>query len=458
VITADNLLIEECRLQNTRGTAPEAGIDFEPNHPEEVLSNCVLRNVRSDNNAGHAYHFYLGNLAERSQPISIRLENCSSSGCDRHSASIAIDNRNGERSVRGSIEFVNCRFDNDRGGGIQIRGNEGDGCRMRFVECTVIRQDVNDLSTAPITILAPRRPDLTTGNIELARCVVRDALDRRPISLSASPLIGLENLSGSLDVVSPAGERSYTLDAAQLQQWFPDQGRIARVPRWDFDWRTCQSVTAGGVSFVDGRGSVRLRQRASLIVWAEAHQPLKLEVIMEPVGRYTAGPGQLQLTAPTGEPQRLPPQVAAGRVAYEFTPRQDGPHRLDWTGSSHETLRPVRCSRPLAILSELSGTSLIHPVGTLQFRVPAAVTRWAIVVGGAGPGERVTATIRDAAGNTVASQENIAATHLFMLQRQPSTDDQIWSITFARPSEGVLEDVSLYCVGIPPLLSISAGQ
>ena len=60
VITAENLLIEGCVLRQTRGTAPQAGIDFEPNRPEERLVNCVLRNCRSEYNAGHAYHIYLG--------------------------------------------------------------------------------------------------------------------------------------------------------------------------------------------------------------------------------------------------------------------------------------------------------------------------------------------------------------------------------------------------------------
>ncbi len=244
VITADNLLIENCRLVNTRGTAPEAGIDFEPNHPEETLSNCVMRNCSSDNNAGHAYHFYLGNLHEQSPPISIRMENCTSKGCQRHSASVAIDNRNGAKSVRGSIEFVNCRFDQDLGGGIQVRGNEADGCRIRFARCELIRDDRERPGPAPITIQAPRRPDLTIGNIEFAQCVIRDTRARRPIELAVSPLAGLDKVTGSLTVHSPEGERQLTLDSAQLQRWFPDQGRIGSIPRWDFDWRNCQPVSA----------------------------------------------------------------------------------------------------------------------------------------------------------------------------------------------------------------------
>ena len=42
VICAENLLIEDCRLRNTSGTAPQAGIDFEPNSPTDSLINCEI--------------------------------------------------------------------------------------------------------------------------------------------------------------------------------------------------------------------------------------------------------------------------------------------------------------------------------------------------------------------------------------------------------------------------------
>ncbi|MBD3292639.1 MAG: hypothetical protein GF393_06915, partial [Armatimonadia bacterium] len=44
VITAQNLLIENTTLSNTAGTPPQAGIDFEPNHPRQRLVNVVMRN------------------------------------------------------------------------------------------------------------------------------------------------------------------------------------------------------------------------------------------------------------------------------------------------------------------------------------------------------------------------------------------------------------------------------
>ncbi|MFC1760900.1 right-handed parallel beta-helix repeat-containing protein [Planctomycetota bacterium] len=225
VITAENLLIEDCVFRNTQGTIPQSGIDLEPNHSDERLVNCVLRNCRSENNVGHAYLIYLVHMNERSIPVSIRFQNCTSIGCHRYSTHVAVANSHGERTVRGMIEFTDCRFEADAQAGVYIRGNEADGCRVCFERCEVIRRDEKATELAPITIEAPQRPDLDAGNIEISDCIIRDTLVRQPLALIASPTTRLRNLTGSLTVESPQGKHFYTLDSAQLEEWFPTQGR-----------------------------------------------------------------------------------------------------------------------------------------------------------------------------------------------------------------------------------------
>jgi parallel beta-helix repeat protein len=51
VISAVNLLIENCVIKNTQGTSPEAGIDFEPNRKTQRLSDMTVRNCTFENNA-----------------------------------------------------------------------------------------------------------------------------------------------------------------------------------------------------------------------------------------------------------------------------------------------------------------------------------------------------------------------------------------------------------------------
>ncbi len=452
VITGENLLLENCVFSNTEGTAPEAGIDFEPNHFQERLVNCVLRNCRSENNAGHAYHLYLGQMHEGSPPVSIRFENCTSKDCREYSTYIGVANRNAEPTVRGSIEYVGCRFDGDRGAGVYINGNEADGCRVRLQGCEIIRRDAPDSKIAPITIAAPQRLDLDAGNVEIVDCTIRDGLDRQPLGLLASPTTPLRNVSGRLTVQSPGGKTAYTLDREQLAKWFPTQGLVARIQRLEFDWRKTRPAQVDAVG-PKGIATFRIRRQAALLIWGQAGQPLELAVKMEPVGRATPGPDPIEATSRSGKRTKLVPKVEEVQAVYTLTPEETGPYRLDWEGDGGETLRPVRCTAPLAILGERVGANFIRPIGTLYFAVPAGVARWAVVVGGSGTAETVKAAVRNSAGDVVAEQDNIAAPHAFLLQRDRSDSMEIWSLTLDKAAQGVMEDVSVQGVGIPPVFA-----
>ncbi len=125
VISAENLLIEDTVLKNTSGTAPQAGIDFEPNHAGEKIVNCVMRNCVAENNDGGAYVLYLRPLDGTSAPISVRIEDCVSRGTNAISASITTSNGGPNGPAQGLIEFVNCRFEDTGTAGISVRDVAG---------------------------------------------------------------------------------------------------------------------------------------------------------------------------------------------------------------------------------------------------------------------------------------------------------------------------------------------
>jgi hypothetical protein len=74
VISAENLLIENAVLKDTWGTAPQAGIDFEPNEASEKLVHIVMRDCVSENNRGDAYDLYVPALNAQSAEVSMRKE------------------------------------------------------------------------------------------------------------------------------------------------------------------------------------------------------------------------------------------------------------------------------------------------------------------------------------------------------------------------------------------------
>lgn len=80
VISAENLLIEDCILKNTHGTAPKDGIDFEPNKPFNRFVNCRVRNCTFENNAGYSIEVALQHSDATTAPCDIVVENCRATG------------------------------------------------------------------------------------------------------------------------------------------------------------------------------------------------------------------------------------------------------------------------------------------------------------------------------------------------------------------------------------------
>lgn len=453
VITAEDLLIEDCVLKNTQGTAPEAGIDFEPNRSTERLINCVMRNCRSENNRGHGYHLYLGHLDRDSEPISIRFENCTSKSNGRYSTYVGLANREGKPTVDGSVEYVGCRFDSDEKAGVYIRGSEKGGSRVIFRKCEVIRGDEKEAAAlAPIAIEMPRRMDTDLGIVRIEDTLVRDAVSRQPIGLAGSPLARIANLTGNLRYVSPQGEETFQIDAAQLAKWFPVHSTATRIAPIDFDWRLAAPVSADVQPFPS---KIRLRRSAAMLVWAEKGVACELRVKFGGVGRREPGVGSMRLVTTSGDERKLKPQRQESVHVYTFTPEGIGPVRLEWEGDSKETIQPVSCSRPMALLVEASGVNFFHSSGRLFFPVPEGRDRFAVLVEGAGTAETVKAMVRDGAGDVIDEKDNIAAPHVFVIERKPPAAPEVWSLTLERATEGILEDVTIQCLGVPPLLALS---
>jgi polygalacturonase len=74
VVSVKGLLVERTVMARTRGTPPAAGIDFEPNHADELVQDIVLRGCRIESNAGAGLQVYLNELTAESEPVSIRVD------------------------------------------------------------------------------------------------------------------------------------------------------------------------------------------------------------------------------------------------------------------------------------------------------------------------------------------------------------------------------------------------
>ena len=206
VISAVNLLIENCVLANTGGTPPGAGIDLEPNSAGEKLVNCVIRNTVIENNEGAGLLVYLKNLSRESDPVSIRFDNC----YVRNGKDVGI----GVGAVKddgpqGLIAFTNCTIENTANGGISVYDKSADNARVRFENCrwkdVGLGEGERERLRAPLMV-ALIRPTLTRklGGIDFVDCYVYDDKDR-PVLVAGGRQFGVHDLKGRITVRNPHG-------------------------------------------------------------------------------------------------------------------------------------------------------------------------------------------------------------------------------------------------------------
>ncbi|WP_142827215.1 S-layer homology domain-containing protein [Planococcus soli] len=74
VISVKNLEIINAVISKTNGTAPQAGIDIEPNNSQEILENIKILNLSTEKNIGSGVFMYLANLKGSLNPVSIYVD------------------------------------------------------------------------------------------------------------------------------------------------------------------------------------------------------------------------------------------------------------------------------------------------------------------------------------------------------------------------------------------------
>lgn len=181
IISAVDLLIENCQFLNTDGTAPRAGVDFEPNAANEKLINCVMRGCVIDNNAGPGILVYLKPLTAETDPVSVRCEDCYIRG-GRHAGLVVGAVR--DDGPRGTIEFRDCTVENVRLEGAVVYDKSAAGARVRFVNCNWrgVWSESPAEGRVPLTVRLGR-PSITTqpGGVEFVDCRLWDSVDRPAI-------------------------------------------------------------------------------------------------------------------------------------------------------------------------------------------------------------------------------------------------------------------------------------
>ena len=204
ICSGENILIEDCILSNTKGTPPEAGIDFEPDRPNECLSNITLRNVLSINNAGNGADVYPVQMRDFSTPVSIILENFRSIG-NRCGVFACANDRIESGHVRGKVEFRNCLFADSRDSGLTLRGLPKGAMDLSFENC-IVSNCAPEKMVADVILKTEQARQGYSDGIDFGNLTIYQPRDRDWFRCGQG-CFGPRprNVSGEITVVKPGG-------------------------------------------------------------------------------------------------------------------------------------------------------------------------------------------------------------------------------------------------------------
>ncbi len=454
VFDAENLLIEDCVLSNTSGTAPQAGIDIEPDTNRERLVGVVLRNVVSRGNAGNGFDLYLNNLDDTCPPVSVRFENCRSEG----NATAASVNGGGTRVdhfVKGLVAFTNCTFLSPRKG-IYVGSTPASAYDVRFTDCVVSNAAQQDVRFASAKLLQGQPDGIALENLLVHQPANRPWFVRGGRGLGPVPA----RITGNVTAVKPGGTRETTvLDRAWTERNLPaTDGGVPVPPRAALP--SARDVVAH---------DVHPGEMAKLSKFACVGNT-RLVFLMERPGpaRFTAR----QLTVVKDRPAATAPYIvtrlgADGRKlkawklpAVGYEPKEvvfDAPAAGFYSfevksGGTRFVLE--RASVPVAL--ELTGAGqLVAPLGrrpfSLTFEKPAGVP-FALLAAG-DDYYRFGWALVDPAGTVRGQADNVDGISFARADTDPSSG--LWRIDFRKGAKPVFDWIQLDLFGVPAWLFLS---
>jgi hypothetical protein len=453
VISARNLLIENCILKNTSGTPPSAGIDFEPNRANEELVNCVMRNCVSENNDGDGYEFYIRNLNGESADLSIRLENCRSVG-DRIPIRYVINNGPGDVAVKGSAEFINCSFENGRKGGVFIGDKPAKAGQVRFVKCVISNPALDNPAISPIIFNTRHGATEDIGGVDFVDCVIRDPIDRIPIDFKDwSGDLRITDIKGSLMVERDGVKKEYQITPELLKDWIPILS-FKKIPKFSMSGIELQPVfpEADPDKFSDC--FAKLRRDASCIIYAKESELVRLNIRYFQVGRYSGNSMTVNVFSASGGLIHEQDMPFKSESEIQFTAQEKGTYKVAFS-TGHNAAQIVSSSHRLCMSSEDAPIHLFGTTGEFYFHVPGGIGEFGVKVFGDSSSEAVKATLIDASGNEIETKDNITQPHVFVVNRDDAKSGEVWKLKIEKPSAISFEDYYIQLLGIPPFISCS---
>ena len=414
VISAENLVIRNCRFTRAVGTSPAGGIDFEPNRPVERLVNCLVENCLFENNRGAGICVSPNHLNKDSLPVSITFRNCRSVG--NGLGVFLYPSRDSKiYPVKGKVEFISCEFLNS-GNLFQDPVTKSVDFFFRNCKFAPSRKE-----TAGINIVCKYAEGREIGGLHFENCTMTCGSEKvKPITLLYQGTGDVsDQITGSLDVIRNGKTERFDFPAFVRER----QAYFSRINHL----KPVAGVDLGGLKRMKQvrerfRNEACLRGTFTYVQYAGKGESVTVNARI--ISGGYPGNVDIELKAPDGKRIRkysFPPDGKDHPIS--FTANETGYYTL--TGVTVQRV-DLSSSHPGGAYLVKNGFQVLLPVsGRLYFEVPEGVGEFQL---GISADQRASVALLNPAGKTVMEDGNVNSMTLFTGKRTDVSRSEIWAI------------------------------
>lgn len=454
VIAGINVLVENTKLINTKGTPPEAGIDFEPNKADEPIRNFVMRNCHSENNAGGGYVHYLPNMKTPAGPLEITFEKCFSRN-DKHSAFV-LHVANGEgATLPGKVVLRDCVFENCEDP-VRFTGLSSTGFMTELDNVTLRNVASGKEKQSPLTLNLEVRDQETFGNMRFHNVTVYDDIDRPVLSFTNGGIGsgGMDAIEGSITRIANGKTSTTTYTSEWARKTYPPRvfRKVPQVEMANFALRPPQSDASARAAAK--LSELIIRHQGNYLLSATKGEEITFSASFLQLGRYEAKDAAVTLIAPSGKSTELSPIPFKQTMSYRVVAEETGLYKLEIAaGANLSCLRSCNC--PVAIESGSSAASLCTGTGDFYVNVPVGTELFSLFFWGDGQ-EGLHATVFSHDGAELWQQDDISGIRQFVCEGKVARRGGVFRVRIEKPTTlPTIEDYGIRITGIPPYLSPS---
>ena len=233
VIGAIRLRVRNCRFEDTAGTAPQCGVDIEPNRPTDRLEDVLFEDCVFGRNAADGITLHLPRLKH---PISVTVRRCVSRG---NRAGISVySTRHFDPFPRGTVLFEDCSVSECRFNALRVNNQRKGGLDILFRNCSF---DARGVSDAPVAFDNKTLPaDFCGVAFENTRLAVGDSAKQVTFTAIDGAGIAPGGIKGDLTVEKSNGEKNIFDFAALIKRYPSNPEKLAAMLAFktiDLDWR-----------------------------------------------------------------------------------------------------------------------------------------------------------------------------------------------------------------------------